>query len=219
MVNIKTSELLPRLPEGNARFWWRDDRINFEDVRLPKSGAYELFTYDQMREYAVAAIESARPPAPKPEQPAQQEPVSHPDDVAINRFAAVMKAKMAKQRAKGYGGWEDKADCPTGQLQQMLIEHIAKGDPVDVANFTMMLWTRGERTKQPVQEQAQETGWQALPAGPIKVLHQCRAALIGPVADGLARRCAVAAIDAELARPAQQDEMLCTPAKSSGPRI
>lgn len=62
--------------------------------------------------------------------------------------------------------------------------------------------------EQPAQQQepVQETSWQALPAGPIKVLHQCRAALIGPVADGLARRCAVAAIDAELARPAQQQE-------------
>jgi hypothetical protein len=82
-------------------------------------------------------------------RPAQQEPVAHPDEVAIDRFAAAMKAKMAKQRAKGYGGWEDKADCPASRLQQMLVDHIAKGDPVDVANFTMMLWNRGEHTEQP----------------------------------------------------------------------
>jgi hypothetical protein len=28
----------------------------------------------------------------------------------------------------------------------MLIAHLAKGDPIDVANFAMMLWNRGERT-------------------------------------------------------------------------
>jgi len=46
-----------------------------------------------------------------------------------------------------------------------------------------------------------------LPAGPTKALHQARAALLGPTSDGLARRCAVAAIDATLAapQPAQQE--------------
>lgn len=73
----------------------------------------------------------------------------HPDDVAVDRFAQAMKDKMAKQRAKGYGGWDDLASCPTSRLQQMLVDHIPKGDPVDVANFAMMLWSRGERTEQP----------------------------------------------------------------------
>ena len=68
-------------------------------------------------------------------------------------------------------------------------------------------------------QQAQETGWQALSAGPIKVLHQCRAALIGPVADGLARRCAVAAIDAELARPVQQEYVEHTSVRRFGPQM
>lgn len=68
-------------------------------------------------------------------------------------------------------------------------------------------------------QQAQETGWQALSAGPIKVLHQCRAVLIGPVADGLARRCAVAAIDAELARPVQQEYVEHTSVRRSGPQM
>lgn len=83
----------------------------------------------------------------------EHEAVVHPDDIAINRFADAMKAKMAKQRAKGYGGWNDKNDCPTNRLQQMLVNHISKGDPVDVANFAMMLWSRGERTEQPAQQE------------------------------------------------------------------
>ena len=73
-------------------------------------------------------------------------PVQHPDDLAVDRFAAAMKAKMAKQRAKGYGGWDDPQQCPTERLQAMLADHMAKGDPVDVANFAMMIWDRGEST-------------------------------------------------------------------------
>jgi hypothetical protein len=67
----------------------------------------------------------------------------HPDDAAVDRFAAALKAKMSKQRAKGYGGWEE---CPVEHLQEMLFAHIPKGDPVDVGNFAMMLFARGERT-------------------------------------------------------------------------
>jgi hypothetical protein len=76
---------------------------------------------------------------------------AHPDDIAIDKFAAAMKAKMAKQRAKGYSGWDDSAQCPTERLQTMLNEHIGKGDPVDVGNFSMMLHARGENTAKPVQ--------------------------------------------------------------------
>jgi hypothetical protein len=70
----------------------------------------------------------------------------HPDDLAVDAFAAAMKAKMADQRAKGYQGWEDPEQCPASRLRHMLVMHIAKGDPVDVGNFAMMLFMRGERT-------------------------------------------------------------------------
>jgi hypothetical protein len=85
-----------------------------------------------------------------PPQPREPE---HPDDSAVDKFAASMKAKMAKQRAKGYGGWSDKGQCPTERLQQMLVEHLAKGDPVDIGNFAMMLWSRGESTQAPQRKQ------------------------------------------------------------------
>jgi len=35
------------------------------------------------------------------------------------------------------------------QLHDMLIDHISKGDPVDVANLAMMVWSRGESTVAP----------------------------------------------------------------------
>lgn len=67
----------------------------------------------------------------------------HPDDLAVDKFATALKEKLAKQRAKGYGGWEA---CPVERLQEMLFRHVHKGDPVDVGNFAMMLWNRGDKT-------------------------------------------------------------------------
>ena len=72
-------------------------------------------------------------------------PPKHPDDIAVDRFAAEMKAKMASARRKGRRGWDRKEECTADDLSRMLCEHIEKGDPVDVANFCMMLHQRGER--------------------------------------------------------------------------
>lgn len=68
----------------------------------------------------------------------------HPDDLAVDRLAAAMKAKLAAQRAKGYGGWNDLVACPPGTLQPLLLQAAAKGDALDVANFAMMLFCRNE---------------------------------------------------------------------------
>ncbi|MBN8293235.1 hypothetical protein JI664_14770 [Rhodobacter sp. NTK016B] len=69
---------------------------------------------------------------------------AHPDDAAVDRFAIAMKAKLAKKRADGRGGWEG-PDCTAAFLSQLLREHVEKGDPVDVGNFAMMLHQRDER--------------------------------------------------------------------------
>ena len=68
----------------------------------------------------------------------------HPDDEAVDRFAAELKAKLADARAKGRGGWEDKAQVSAQALSDMLLAHVFKGDPRDVANFAMFLHQRGE---------------------------------------------------------------------------
>ncbi|MBN5129372.1 hypothetical protein JY420_03420 [Stenotrophomonas maltophilia] len=87
---------------------------------------------------------------------AARQPVGdqHPDDLAVDAFAAAMKAKMAEARAKGRGGWEDPAQCTDEDLSRMLREHVEKGDARDVANFCMMLHQRGEAiaARQPVGE-------------------------------------------------------------------
>lgn len=70
------------------------------------------------------------------------QPEQHPDDAAVDAFAAVMKAKMAASRDKGRSGWNDPFACTSEDLSIMLRVHVGKGDPVDVANFCMMLWHR-----------------------------------------------------------------------------
>lgn len=72
-------------------------------------------------------------------------PVRHTDDIAVDRFAAAMKAKLAEKRRQGYTGWDNKHDCSREHLVGLLHRHIVKGDPIDVANFCMMLHQRGER--------------------------------------------------------------------------
>jgi hypothetical protein len=67
----------------------------------------------------------------------------HPDDAAVNKFAVAMKEKLAQKRAEGRGGWDDPAQCSTQFLADLLLEHVCKGDPLDVGNLAMMLWNRG----------------------------------------------------------------------------
>ncbi|KVX62440.1 hypothetical protein [Burkholderia stagnalis] len=71
------------------------------------------------------------------------QPAPHADDLAVDRFAAEMKAKLAAKRAAGRSGWDDPKQCHVATLARYLVEHVAKGDPVDVGNFAMMLHQRG----------------------------------------------------------------------------
>src|SRR5690606_10886136 len=69
----------------------------------------------------------------------------HPDDAAVDRFAAAMKEKLARKREEGRGGWDDKEKCSGEYLSRLLREHVDNGDPVDVGTLAMMLHQRGER--------------------------------------------------------------------------
>lgn len=109
--------------------------MNGGELGYPSFGSMNaLLVYTQKMVRAALAAQS---------QGAQ---AAHPDDLAVDRFAAAMKAKMAASRAKGRSGWGDPAQCSTDRLQAMLADHLHKGDPVDVGNFAMMLWSRNERT-------------------------------------------------------------------------
>lgn len=69
------------------------------------------------------------------------------DNEAVDKLAQAMKNKLAKKREQGYHGWET---CKHGDLVQLLINHVDKGDPIDVANFCAFLFTRGESLTQAV---------------------------------------------------------------------
>jgi hypothetical protein len=86
----------------------------------------------------------------------EHRPEQHPDDTAVDRFAAAMKEKLAKKRAEGRGGWDDRAVCTAEYLSKLLRAHVAKDDPLDVGNFAMMLHQRGERITPAEPEQ---TAW------------------------------------------------------------
>lgn len=67
---------------------------------------------------------------------------THPDDVAVNLFAAEMKRKLARKREDGYGGWDNPDACSIQFLRHELKRHVEKGDPVDIGNFAMMIYNR-----------------------------------------------------------------------------
>lgn len=71
---------------------------------------------------------------------------THADDLAVNRFAQAVKAKLARSRAKGREGWDDPVRCSDELLARMLVEHLSKGNAgtfEDVGALVMMLHQRG----------------------------------------------------------------------------
>jgi hypothetical protein len=74
---------------------------------------------------------------------AQTSTNQHPDDLAVDQFAKLMKLKLAACRAKGRGGWETaSAELLSSELYKHLFD---KKDLVDVANFAMMLQQNGQQ--------------------------------------------------------------------------
>lgn len=71
-------------------------------------------------------------------------PSAHPDDRAVDAFAAAMKAKLAEARAKGRGGWDDPNRCEVRYLADLLIEQVTRrdADPIDIANLAMFVHAR-----------------------------------------------------------------------------
>lgn len=65
-----------------------------------------------------------------------------------NAFAIEMKHKLLKKMRRGRGGW-DNAECFTlEQIKQQIIDHIEKGDFVDVANLAAFAWNRDTHSNQ-----------------------------------------------------------------------
>lgn len=72
------------------------------------------------------------------------------DNAAVNTAAEAMKAKLAQKRKEGRGGWHKRFDpstrtgCYAETLAWSLIDHMEKGDPVDVLNLAMFLQHRDD---------------------------------------------------------------------------
>lgn len=126
----KQIERMDALSDGMVAAW----------ESLPE-GHYKLSIVDQWVNgpmvRAINAIRAARAAR-------KEATVIHPDELAVDRFASAMKAKLARKRAEGRGGWEDKDACSNDFLTKLLRDHVEKGDPIDVGNFAMMIHQRGE---------------------------------------------------------------------------
>lgn len=80
----------------------------------------------------------------------------HPNTVnLVARFASALAEKLAAaERKYGYSdGWADAGWMD--ECRQKLVEHIAKGDPRDVAAYCAFLWHHGESTTPPAQQPAE----------------------------------------------------------------
>lgn len=83
------------------------------------------------------------------------------DQYLVLRCARAMTAKLASSHAKGRGGWHTPG-CSDEHLRRMLLEHVEKGDMVDVLNIAGMILVRQEAV------QSQNT-WKADGPDPISV--------------------------------------------------
>lgn len=100
--------------------------------------------------------------------PAEQ----HPDEIAVDCFAAAMKAKLKWEREqRNRSGWQAMS---AADLSRILYEHLPKGDPVDVANLSMMLHQNGQQIVTPPAEPVVEAHpvYEELVRSRSKELHQ-----------------------------------------------
>lgn len=64
------------------------------------------------------------------------------DEAALGSFVKKMSLKLEKSRRKGRAGWENPEEVSPEELAKQLVEQVAKGDPVDIANYCMFLHQR-----------------------------------------------------------------------------
>jgi hypothetical protein len=62
-------------------------------------------------------------------------------DACVDAFAKEMKKKLTRKAMEGYHGWDD-PNWTAEQINEAMLNHLPKGDMVDVANFAMFAWNR-----------------------------------------------------------------------------
>lgn len=58
-------------------------------------------------------------------------------------FAEELEAKLLAKLSAGRAGW-DEEEWTVEQIKAALVDHVDKGDPVDVAAFAAFWWNRTE---------------------------------------------------------------------------
>lgn len=118
--------------------------------------ASEIWVDARGDQFCTNCVDKHRPDGKGLRRRDRVHPAPHLDDEAVNRLADFMKAKLAFKRLSGLNIWRDTTQCSAADLSAALLQHVFKGDPVDVANFCMMLHWRGEAilTKFPAIEES-----------------------------------------------------------------
>lgn len=77
-----------------------------------------------------------------PDQSVDEQTLGRIDIDGVLQAAVAMADKMKVSRDKGRFGWHDPSACHIRTLMDSMLNHIVKGDLVDVMNLAMMVWLR-----------------------------------------------------------------------------
>jgi hypothetical protein len=61
----------------------------------------------------------------------------------VSAFADELNIKLLRKIDEGKSGWDD-PEWPIEDIKRQLIEHVKKGDFVDVAAFAMFAWNKSD---------------------------------------------------------------------------
>ena len=91
----------------------------------------------------------------------------HVDEKMVDITAMAMRSKLSAARDKGRHGWWDPEQCSIGSLKRLLVEHIEKGDMIDVMNFAGMIFVREIQERQQPNIKYPATSVCYWPSGPV----------------------------------------------------
>lgn len=173
------------IPGVNAPKHTEADAFFMAAAQLAVPDGYKLVPLEPIPEIIAGAAVASWPTASQADitlarmaAPIPPTAEQHADDVAVDCFAAAMKAKLALARAKGRGGWDDPEQCSVDDLTTMLRNQANGGDPIDAGNFAMMIHQRGGNIAPPAFARADVLGLPNFRTGPIAHVYRAAGAEI-----------------------------------------
>jgi hypothetical protein len=128
--NITKEGNKPVLSREQIEAFRRIAKVEFQGTRV-----------DQICDLALRAIDRQEDRR-NAERPITELSDERADKEGCAKFVEAMLSKLRLKRAEGKYGWNDPSVCSIEELSLWLGEHILKGDPVDIANYCMMIWNR-----------------------------------------------------------------------------